>query len=1238
MSVSLVDENADQTGPASTPSVQYFGPFTSADGRYVAYDSAATDLITGSGAGSFGRQIYLRDRLQDTNVRVTNDQFGLPISADSFVAGMSDDARYILFFSAADGIVASDTNGLMDLFVRDRQASTTILVSQDTAGAPAGVAEQGGLPQYPAYISADGNVVGFISPADGVADFADNKATRTVADDANGSNDIFVRNLAQGVTYLVTATTIGTGVALGVAANPGTIESFAMSDDGLFVAFATDSDNVVDDDAPGSTDVFHRNVLAGTTNLLTGDTDDIPLGLSYHVAISGDGSTVAFLSDEPTFAGAGPTPQVVVWNGVNTIASGGFGGGDPDGAAYGFPVLSDDGRYVFFRSDATNILPSATPAGLNVFRHDTQGDFTEVVSFGATGATTAIFGLDPSYAGGSNDTVGFASRISITPDGRFATWSDDSTGADPLVTSYPGGNHVYVRDMLSARPTLLDVSSASATTASDGNSVSPVINDTASIVAFVSFGGTTLTGGSPATHVYSAPVPPFNPGTGTGNQQPTYILNAPNVNNAGATSYTFQVTYRGPRPIVLTSLGTDDVTVLDPDGNPVPGGVVLVRVNSGTDANVLTATYRIIPPGTSWNFPDNGTYTVRLNANSITDQSGFEFPAQDVEIGSFTVNIPVAPSAGPTQNAVVSESVGTYTLTFTRTDLDTAPAFVTYTIKPLSAALGDDFSVTAPAVTLSGVVGGIPAGGSFTITFQIIDDSIVEAAESFEVVLSGASFGATFNYQRALVTILDNDGPGSGTVIVPGAVSTDPEPGDNGSTITLNNGVPTVSVPEPLPPATVRDVVIPLSRAGTGTTGQTVTFNYIVYAVPSDTAVPGVNFVSDSGTVIFAAGSDVPTAVSSDFVFGSADALRVRVLRDGFVTGDRTFTVVLTNATTGLLIGGNSIQVVVQDVDSAIQFDTPSITVPDDEGLVAIPITRVGNTSAASTVTLSAGGTAVEGTDFVFVEDATLGANRTLTFAPGETSKVIFIRTLSRPLVPGAFRLLTLSATGTSATQTIRINNVDATPPQVAAVDFKTRDGRVTAITVRFTEALIGKSARRLTNYTLFSRSADGSRLGGVIPLASAKYNPANNTVTLTPASRLPANALYQLNVNGRGTLMDRVGNRFDGSGDGKSGGTAVAVFGNGKAISYADSDNDLVSFRVNGPGTLKFVNLNDAVTINVLGAGAENSELLGNVARRRGGDGRAELFLLRLNGATFDPGDKFTGDIIATAALKKRR
>jgi Tol biopolymer transport system component len=158
------------TGSAGQGNSYSVGPSISADGRYVAFQSYAHNLVDGDSNGS--TDIFLRDLENETTVLVSTGSGG---QGNSYSVGpsISADGRHVAFYSYADNQVDNDTNGTEDIFVRDLENETTVLVSTGSGG-------QGDSYSWAPSISADGSFVAFGS-----------FATNLVDGDTNGFDDIF---------------------------------------------------------------------------------------------------------------------------------------------------------------------------------------------------------------------------------------------------------------------------------------------------------------------------------------------------------------------------------------------------------------------------------------------------------------------------------------------------------------------------------------------------------------------------------------------------------------------------------------------------------------------------------------------------------------------------------------------------------------------------------------------------------------------------------------------------------------------------------------------------------------------------------------------------------------------------------------------------------------------------------------------------------------------------------------
>jgi Tol biopolymer transport system component len=151
-------------------------PAISSDGRFVAFATCSANLVAGD--TNVAEDVFLRDRTNATTTRVSVPDSGFQASSFSSQPAVSADAQFVVFLSNATNLVAGDTNGQPDIFVRDRTGQHTTRVSVPDSGFQA----TSGLSRFPA-VSADSRFVAF-----------DSSATNLVAGDTNGVADIFVRD------------------------------------------------------------------------------------------------------------------------------------------------------------------------------------------------------------------------------------------------------------------------------------------------------------------------------------------------------------------------------------------------------------------------------------------------------------------------------------------------------------------------------------------------------------------------------------------------------------------------------------------------------------------------------------------------------------------------------------------------------------------------------------------------------------------------------------------------------------------------------------------------------------------------------------------------------------------------------------------------------------------------------------------------------------------------------------
>ncbi len=266
--VSATPGGADANGASSYPTI-------TPNGRYVAFESAASNLVAGDADVHYDAFRY--DRQTGTTVLASVDPVGGPAFGDCFGPSISSDGRFVAFSGYPGGLIP------FDVFVRDLQAGTTEQVSVDPSGNDLDPESGPVFDAAVTSISADGRFVLFQS-----------RAGDLVAGDTNGLLDVFVRDRQAAATRRVS---VGSGGVEGVAESGLTYSPRCLSSDGRFAVFESEASNLVPGDTNGVADVFVHDLSIGRTNRVSVDSsgaeaDDV----SLRPAISGDGLVIAFES------------------------------------------------------------------------------------------------------------------------------------------------------------------------------------------------------------------------------------------------------------------------------------------------------------------------------------------------------------------------------------------------------------------------------------------------------------------------------------------------------------------------------------------------------------------------------------------------------------------------------------------------------------------------------------------------------------------------------------------------------------------------------------------------------------------------------------------------------------------------------------------------------------------------------------------------------------------------------
>ena len=347
----------------------------SADGRYVVFTSQASNLVAADTDNT--SDLFLRDRRRGTTELVNVSSAGVKGIGDApFALDVTPDGRYVVFASDAPNLVADDLNGQYDVFVRDRVAGTTELISVTDPSLPGGPGGNGasGFDYGGAAISDDGRIVVFQSAADNL-----------VPNDTNGALDIFVRDRPAGATTRVNLTPTG-AQADGNSFRP------RLSGDGRYIVFSSLAGNLDPaDDTPGQPDVYLHDRALGTTELVSvapdGTAGDGSSGWGWP---ADDGAYVVFQSAASDLDPADDNQAVDIYvrrRGGAPVTE--LLVTEPDGTApdlgASFPYVSPDFRWVLFGSPSDDLVAGDTNGVGDVFVLDTTTQAITRVSVGRNG-------------------------------------------------------------------------------------------------------------------------------------------------------------------------------------------------------------------------------------------------------------------------------------------------------------------------------------------------------------------------------------------------------------------------------------------------------------------------------------------------------------------------------------------------------------------------------------------------------------------------------------------------------------------------------------------------------------------------------------------------------------------------------------------------------------------------------------------------------------------------------------
>lgn len=466
-----------------------FRPSVSADGRYVAFDSQATDLVRRrqkktcfwwSQEKRDCPDVYVRDMVTGRNELVSKNSRGRSANAPSFGAAISGNGRYVAFFSKATNLVPDDNNDATDFFVHDRRTHRTERVSVASDGQEGTIPWAGNRPckdDIPATIpeldtglqencdnppslalrglgiSSDGRYVVFATPLHGLVKPEPPHCTDLTGHDqdaglnhgpgvpimadagAHSCRHIYLHDRKTNQTRLVSVSSDG-DPAEGDSGGP------FISRNGRWVVYSSSADNLVDNDTNDYRDVFVHDLRTGATELISvdtwgrqGDAQSGGTNIRGHQTISDNGRWVAFVSHASNLTADDGNQLEDVFlrdrrSGQTLLVSGSSGSDGPttDLIGAGHSSISTNGRYIAFVSAAGDVSQSKQ----ELFVWDRITQTITRVSVATSGETCE---------------GKFSHEPELSADGHFVVFESDCTNLDRRHSEGNATKDVFIHEM-----------------------------------------------------------------------------------------------------------------------------------------------------------------------------------------------------------------------------------------------------------------------------------------------------------------------------------------------------------------------------------------------------------------------------------------------------------------------------------------------------------------------------------------------------------------------------------------------------------------------------------------------------------------------------------------------------------------------------------------------------------------------------------------------------------------------
>lgn len=876
VSINAAGTASGNAGPYYYSNSGSYNPTISADGRFVAFDSYSSDLVANIDTNNT-RDVFVRDLVAQTTTLVSINTTGTAsANGDSSYPAINAEGRFVAFNSTATNLTSiSDTAYSQDVFVRDLQTGTTSLVSVNSAGTASGNGSSG-INYYSSElvapsISNDGRFVAFLSGASNL----------TTISDTNNSTDAFVRDIVAGTTTLVSVNAAGTASgSLGSPYYSSYPNSVTISGDGRRAVFTSSQVDLVANDTNSSSDVFVRDLIAGTTSLVSLNAAGTASGngSSSSVSITPDGRFVVFQSAANNLVAndQNSTTDIFVRDLVaqaTTLVSVNAAGTRSGNNFSSNPAISADGRFVAFVSRADLISSGGSNYSYSnqVFVRDLAANITTQASYNSVGM---VSGNSDSYA------------PVISADGRFVLF--DSSASNLVASDFNSTSDVFAFTVNQNPPLTVSAGDAVVLENNSGttNAVFTVrLSAASSQIVTVNYatGGGTATSGTDYQGVSGMLM--FAPGETS--QTIPVMVNGDLLDEADET---FNLTLTSPDGALL---GDAVSTALILDNDPLPvisiADVSVAEGDSGQVDAVFTLTLSA---------PSGRTVSVEYSTSNGTATSNSDYYQASYGTASFTAGATTATVRVIVRGDTLREGNETFFVNLTRpinatlsdnqvvgTIIDEAtdtglPALsiydnsysegyqMSFTIN-MSAPVNQSVTVayaTADGTAMAGAdyqpVSGTltfaPGQTSQSIYVQTINDMAIEPNETFFVNLSNPT-NATLADGQAVGTINNDDQAGEFRFSYPYGEYR----------VNESSGSATITV----------------SRSS-GSSG-TVT---VQYATSDGTATAGADYTAASGTLTFAEGV-------------TQQSFTVPIIDDADLENSETIQLTLSNPTGGAVLG-----------------------------------------------------------------------------------------------------------------------------------------------------------------------------------------------------------------------------------------------------------------------------------------------------------------------------------------------